>query len=327
AALFGNLLDSDDARKSLVKATIHGSVPLPATFLTHPTLMNVPPEIFANICEYLEPPELFALSSTCRKYHDYLCSEESGVTQQIWKNSRIMFLPLLTEPPLEGMDQRRYTALLILQRTCQICGKTQYEKPVPFQLDLAKEKMPRQILAAVPHMTASPHMPSTSYMLRVEDTRCSKTYVSTINTKIHVLNRLHVYWRPDIIKLVKKCQAMKPKDRQAWLQQQSTEMTSKMQDFQRRRTAYSQEILRKAEETRQNRLARALESLKNELNFDGTPRFHTPMFDYCTAREQPLQFFVFTDKDWARWRNRMEFEYRKMMERANSFKPIMYLHS
>ncbi|CAG8488313.1 4832_t:CDS:2 [Ambispora leptoticha] len=288
---------------------------------------QVPPEIFATICEYLDPPELFALASTCRKFHDYLCSEESGVTQQIWKASRMLYLPSLTDPPWEGMDQRRYTALLILQRTCQICGKTQDEKPVPLywefhlrccdscfskntasHLQLMRDKVPREILATTPYILVTS---STPCMVKVRN-----------STKIHVLKRLHVYWRPHITEAQNKWEAMKPEDQEGWLDKQPR-LSSKMEAYKRRKTAYAQEILKKAEETRRTRLAYALEALKNEVYLDGTPKFYAPMFDYCSTREQPLQFFIFTDNDWVRWRNRMEAEYRKMMEIADSFNPIM----
>ncbi|PKC62671.1 hypothetical protein RhiirA1_443777 [Rhizophagus irregularis] len=84
----------------------------------------IPPEIFAKFCTFLSPNDLFNLSQVCRKFRGYLYAPNSFSTQQIWKISRLQFMPKEDMPPPEGMSEEKYVRLLITERGCQICKKT-----------------------------------------------------------------------------------------------------------------------------------------------------------------------------------------------------------
>ncbi|CAB4410888.1 unnamed protein product [Rhizophagus irregularis] len=84
----------------------------------------IPPEIFAKFCTFLSPNDLFTLSQVCRKFRGYLYAPNSFSTQQIWKISRLQFMPKEGMPPPEGMSEEKYVRLLITERGCQICKKT-----------------------------------------------------------------------------------------------------------------------------------------------------------------------------------------------------------
>ncbi|CAB4411397.1 unnamed protein product [Rhizophagus irregularis] len=83
--------------------------------------MNFSPEIFIEICSFLPPGDLFTLSQVCRKFRGYLCAPNSFATQQIWKESRLKFMPKEEMPPPEGMSEEKYAELLMTERGCQIC--------------------------------------------------------------------------------------------------------------------------------------------------------------------------------------------------------------
>ncbi|RGB41611.1 hypothetical protein C1646_810567 [Rhizophagus diaphanus] len=84
----------------------------------------IPPEIFTKFCTFLSPNDLFTLSQVCRKFRGYLYAPNSFSTQQIWKTSRLQFMPKEDMPPPEGMSEEKYVRLLITERGCQICKKT-----------------------------------------------------------------------------------------------------------------------------------------------------------------------------------------------------------
>src|SRR5688572_8707801 len=89
-----------------------------------PKFVNLPPELFAKFCSFLSPADLFTLSQVCRKFRGYLCAPNSFATQQIWKESRLEFMPKEDMPPPEGMSEEKYAVLLMAERGCQICKQT-----------------------------------------------------------------------------------------------------------------------------------------------------------------------------------------------------------
>ena len=87
------------------------------------SIIKFPPEIFAKFCIFLPPGDLFTLSQVCRKFRGYLCASDSSTTQQIWKESRLQFMPTEDMPPPEGMGEGKYVELLMTERGCQICKR------------------------------------------------------------------------------------------------------------------------------------------------------------------------------------------------------------
>ncbi|UZO21587.1 uncharacterized protein OCT59_013974 [Rhizophagus irregularis] len=90
----------------------------------HSPITIIPLELFIEICSYLPPVDLFTFSQVCRKFRGYLCAPNSFATQQIWKKSRLEFMPKEDMPPPEGMSEEKYAVLLMAERGCQICKQT-----------------------------------------------------------------------------------------------------------------------------------------------------------------------------------------------------------
>ncbi|RIA99429.1 hypothetical protein C1645_730881 [Glomus cerebriforme] len=86
-------------------------------------ITTLPPELFIKLCAFLPPADLFTLSQVCRKFHGYLCAPNSFSTQQIWKVSRLKFMLKEDMPPPEGMNEKKYVELLMMERGCQICKR------------------------------------------------------------------------------------------------------------------------------------------------------------------------------------------------------------
>ncbi|CAG8706863.1 3777_t:CDS:2, partial [Racocetra fulgida] len=72
-----------------------------------PIAITIPPEIFIKICEHLPPFDLLSLTGVCKRFRGFLCSPESLITQDIWRTSRICFLPGLQLPPPDGMHNNQ----------------------------------------------------------------------------------------------------------------------------------------------------------------------------------------------------------------------------
>ncbi|CAG8613462.1 8137_t:CDS:2, partial [Ambispora leptoticha] len=84
-------------------------------------------EIFANICRFLSPTDLYSLSLTCLKFNEILASTIDSVTQQIWESSRRGFCEFLQMPPPAGMPEQEYQEL-VKSDGCQLCYDENYCK-------------------------------------------------------------------------------------------------------------------------------------------------------------------------------------------------------
>ncbi|CAG8686334.1 1701_t:CDS:2 [Ambispora leptoticha] len=87
-----------------------------------PSILTIPPEIFAEISINLSPIDLISLSQVCNHLRSLLCSTSSQTTQAIWRASRLLFMPRLQMAPPDGMDEKSYIELNMLERGCQFCG-------------------------------------------------------------------------------------------------------------------------------------------------------------------------------------------------------------
>src|ERR1043165_2144753 len=87
------------------------------------SIVKPPPELFGKFCSFLPPADLFTLSQVCRKFREYLCAPNSFSTQQIWKRTRLQFMPKEKMPPPEGMSEEEYVELLMVEQGCQVCKR------------------------------------------------------------------------------------------------------------------------------------------------------------------------------------------------------------
>ena len=84
-------------------------------------LTLLPSEIFIDICQFLTPWDLVAISLVCRKFRDYLKCTTSFTSMNVWRTSRIntIFFPQL--PPPEGLNEMEYCKVVMLEKGCQFC--------------------------------------------------------------------------------------------------------------------------------------------------------------------------------------------------------------
>jgi hypothetical protein len=82
---------------------------------------------------------LFTLSQVCHKSRGYLCAPKSFSTQQIWKESRLQFMP-------EPNERKKYVELLMTERGCQIYKHSKKCKIIGnLKLDVVKNVFSRKL--------------------------------------------------------------------------------------------------------------------------------------------------------------------------------------
>jgi hypothetical protein len=73
-----------------------------------PLMMKIPCEIFMIICTYLSPLDLFSLTRVCKKWKNWLVAPNNRYTQFIWKESRMMYMRYIKDPPVNVDEFKWY---------------------------------------------------------------------------------------------------------------------------------------------------------------------------------------------------------------------------
>ncbi|CAG8467891.1 8404_t:CDS:2 [Acaulospora morrowiae] len=272
--------------------------------------LKIPPEIFINICLDLPPADLLSLARVCKKFHAYLCSTNSTTTQEIWKNSRMQFMPQVQMPPPEQMDERQYVKLLF-ERGCQFCGKPRVRRVYwaflarcckscleerTMRLDqirrdlLSQGSVPDDILCGLTH--------TTSYYKWGWD-RSPKNRPANL------------YWIEDVHKAYLEYTKLSSEARKSWLAARRKEGHQKMEDVAKREIEHENAYWSKTEDNEKKREERAstIESLiKKEKNEYGFPRFKMAYVEQCMVYNKAMMSsstHPFTERAWIGFRNKL----------------------
>ncbi|PKK72998.1 hypothetical protein RhiirC2_359819 [Rhizophagus irregularis] len=84
-------------------------------------IVDIPCEVFIDICKFLPPLDLFTLSLVCKNFRNWLVARSNFGTEQIWRTARINWLTHLRSPP-NGMPEQCYVFLHLIELGCQFCG-------------------------------------------------------------------------------------------------------------------------------------------------------------------------------------------------------------
>lgn len=102
---------------------LSSSSPTASSFnvITPQLAQTIPSEILIEICRYLHPVDLYSLASVCKRYRNLLWSKCSTTTQEIWKNSRLKYVPNLSMTPPVEMSEQEYIWLMLILKKCMFC--------------------------------------------------------------------------------------------------------------------------------------------------------------------------------------------------------------
>ncbi|CAG8778099.1 14608_t:CDS:2, partial [Dentiscutata erythropus] len=84
-------------------------------------ILDIPVEVYTDICKYIPPIDLVTLSLVCKKFRRWLIAPSNFGTEQIWRTSRTNFLSSIRTPP-PGISEQCYTILHLIELGCQFCG-------------------------------------------------------------------------------------------------------------------------------------------------------------------------------------------------------------
>ncbi|CAG8682575.1 11294_t:CDS:2 [Gigaspora margarita] len=273
----------------------------PVGICIFPTL---PPEMFINICQYLPPKDLLSLAQVCKLFNRYLCSENSTTTQEIWRTSRIEFLPFLQMPPPDGMNERQYVKL-VLDRGCQFC-----KKPKIHQIEdmIPEFPNPDEIISGLPFIP--------SWSRRDWDSDTEK-------------NSSSLYWKTDVIETIVKYKSI-PDDpstlRENWLKQRQIEGDEKMKDIIERKKENNKGLREKNMKNSQKKFERSnlikskILSMKDEKNENNCLKFDKEILEDCQTYKNYMFMFrrsalPFTERAWLLLKNKLLKEYEESFER------------
>ncbi|CAG8488839.1 7534_t:CDS:2 [Acaulospora morrowiae] len=174
-------------------------------------IVNIPCEIFTDICRYIPPIDLVTLSKVCKKFRRWLVAPSNFGTEQIWKTSRSIFLPTLRSPPC-GISEQCYVFLNLIELGCQFCGigrivsqgELPTEAPVKvywmFRVRCCKNCFLERVITAN-------QIKEEKYVLDVA--------LSGVPYLVHI-NRPHVYWKKDVDAAIQEYSRIDKKDLVSW---------------------------------------------------------------------------------------------------------------
>ncbi|CAG8819894.1 27909_t:CDS:2, partial [Racocetra persica] len=287
---------------------------------------TLPPEMFINICQYLPPKDLLSLAQVCKLFNGYLCFESSITTQEIWRTSRIEFLPFLQMPPPEGMTERQYVKL-VLERGCQFCKKPKIRK-VYFEFlvrcceDCLKSKTIRndQIKEIMPELSnlddiisGLPFIPSWSRRDWDNDTE---------------KNPSSLYWKTDVIETLNEYNSIPenpPSLREDWLNQKQRKGDEKMKDIIERKKENNKGLREKNMKNSQKKFERSnliktkILLMKDEKNENNCLKFDKDILEDCQTYKNYMFMFQrsalpFTERAWLLLKNKLLKEYEESYE-------------
>ncbi|CAG8533130.1 12824_t:CDS:2 [Ambispora leptoticha] len=260
-----------------------------------PPAMAMPPEIFQKVCSFLSPDELFALLRVCRYFRFLLTPTQSKLTQEIWRTSRLPYLP--RNAPPKGMSEQQYVLLAYWLSRCQFCrGRRGMESKVYWAfrvracryclLDriiskhrlLHDWKIPKGVLAGLPFIS---------------------------------INNYDIYWIAHIVPAEFEYSTMVPTQRPAWTNAKRQYLRQFMEDIEEFELAYKynmigwyydeQEVIRKT---------CMVDDIAAEMSIDPNHLRGLRLF------KEPLDCLSWPpqEKDWTGWRYQMVFEYLKLIQ-------------
>jgi hypothetical protein len=89
--------------------------------LRNSKIIQLPTELFSEICTHLSPASLYSLSLVCHHFRNILWST-SSLTQEIWKTSRKKFHPTINDKSnSNNCVEQEFIWKMLLSKKCEFC--------------------------------------------------------------------------------------------------------------------------------------------------------------------------------------------------------------
>ncbi|RIA83108.1 hypothetical protein C1645_787060 [Glomus cerebriforme] len=203
-------------------------------------LLNLPQEVFIEICENVHPKDLYSLALVCKQFRTILWSN-SITTQQLWNKSRLKFIPQCTylKPPGD-LSEQKFVWLLSseISKTCQCCGKkvegsdrklfwefkvlicSKCAQERTISLEKLKELydpdlFPENVLSCLPCISETIFRNSFDYLVNA--------------TSPGYYGSNPYYWRADVLHAENEYNSLRKDERENWVNKKQTEMRNYME--------------------------------------------------------------------------------------------------
>ncbi|PKY22277.1 hypothetical protein RhiirB3_470796 [Rhizophagus irregularis] len=278
---------------------------------------QIPPEIFINICQDLPPTDLLSLARVCKKFYSYLCSTNSTTTQEIWKNSRLTFLPFVQMPPPEGMMELQYVKL-VTERGCQFCKKPRIRKVYwAFLVRCCRKCLEDRTirLDQIRHHLQSPNLIPDDFLSGLTFTTGFYKSGWDRSPKHRPAN---LYWIQNVNDTYAEYIKLDVNGRREWIKRKREEGKIKMEEVVKREIEHENEYWTKTMENSKKRDDRASMIdylIRKEKNEYGFPRFKMSIVEQCSTYNKAMMSTStspFTERAWIGFRNKLIPEYTQL---------------
>lgn len=269
---------------------------------TRSPLLVLPPETFLQICKSLSPADLLSLSTVCKTFYNDLCHNDSITIQEIWRKSRLDYIPCRELGPLEGMTERDYIKFL-MEDKCGFCGvknrvtRIYWERGVRACLGCFREK--------------TIHEDSLSYIKNINPNMI--TFLSSSTHKDG--NKNWRYWFNQVQSKNNEFQLLSQSERDDWIKRQSFIFAQREQQLALRR----QEDDRCREHVlieRRKAINSKLEEMCSLKNPDGSQKYTRFILDMCPSLERCYKYErPFNERGWIILKPKLIKEYHEITER------------
>ncbi|CAG8442563.1 2332_t:CDS:2 [Diversispora eburnea] len=259
------------------------------------TPASVPVDIFIEICSYLNPTDLISLMGVCNQIRNWLSSTTSSSTQDIWRTSRLKFLPDLQLPPFSDMDELSYIKLGLIENGCQFCGRKKDPCKVFWVFRVSHRDLPSGAIFPVDVPNCLPYMKKGSE---------------------YDFSRM--YWRQDVNSTCEELKALynsTPEEQAEWFKKKRESAYKIMEDWRKRISDERHWLLcRRREDKKQ--FEKIIHELKEEQRDDGSPKYVDRWIWELRSCGDAFQLSrePFINKNWIKLKNAMIDEYEELMK-------------
>ncbi|RHZ59929.1 hypothetical protein Glove_360g68 [Diversispora epigaea] len=271
------------------------------------TPASVPVDIFIEICGYLNPLDLISLIGVCSQIRNWLSSTTSSSTQDIWRTSRLKFLPYLQLPPFSDMDEQSYIRLGLIENGCQFCGRKKDPCKVfwVFRVRCCKKCLNKRVVS---------HRELPSGAIFPVDVPNCLPYLK----KGSECDFSRMYWRQDVNATCEELKALynsTPEEQAEWFKKKRESAYKIMEDCRKRISDERHWLLCRRREDKK-RFEKVIQELKEEQRDDGSPKYVDRWIWELRSCGDAFQLSrePFINKNWIKLKNAMINEYEELMK-------------
>ncbi|CAG8676150.1 9328_t:CDS:2 [Acaulospora morrowiae] len=280
-------------------------IPLSSTYQGHhgSHMTIIPVDIFIEICSHLHPLDLFTLIEVCKQFRYWLNSASPG-TQDIWRTSRLKFLPYLQLKPFADMDEQSYTRLGLIEKGCQFCGtRKEYCKVYwVFRVRCCKKCFNRKVVS-------NRDLPSGALLL-VDTSNCLP-YLR----KGPEYDSPKMFWFRDVRAICKEFKSLTREDAAIWYRKKRSEAHKIMEDTRKRRKDECYWLISRRKQDKKE-FEKIIHELRDMQRDDGESKYVVRWIwelKSCTKAFE-LSREPYIEKDWKILKRAMMTEYEELMK-------------